>query len=186
MLKALRTRKIPRMLRALNAYKEIMTRMFDPIVAGYKKVGTMEWLLAEFEPDNPFDDLFPAIPKELHEHARNEGLRMFNASLDKVKDDIHNLAVSFLGKPSNKKMTWNATCGENLTTNLATYFSLTLSEWTKTVLEEYKFKLSGELSKELRDELANYVCEFVGTAMASVPYFLDEATNYYDSHTDYE
>ena len=175
MLKALRTRKIPRMLRALNAYREIMTRMFDPIAAGYKKVGTMEWLLAEFEPDNPFDDLFPAIPKEL---ARNEGLRMFNASLDIVKDDIHNLAASFLSKPSKKKMTWNATCGENLTTNLATYFSLTLSEWTKTELEEYKFKFPREL--------ANYVCEFVGTAMASVPYFLDDATNYYDSHTDYE
>ena len=160
--------------------------MFDPIVAGYKKVGTMEWLLAEFEPDNPFDDLFPAIPKELHEHARTEGLRMFNASLDIVKEDIHNLAVSFLSKPSNKKMTWNATCGENLTTNLATYFSLTLSEWTKTVLKEYKFKLSDTLPGEIRDELANYVCEFVGTAMANVPYFLDEATNYYDSHTDYE
>ena len=179
--------------------KEIIDRMYGPLISGFEYVSSMEFLQEDFEEEGEVGDimiseLVATIPEALHERMRDDALKGMGTYQRLIKGTIRMTAKDYIDTPVGvkrpKKMSFNATCMESLKTNLADFLDRNCSVWDEIEFVEYTELIEDANSKlfiedpAAREKIAQYVQSFVSHAMARIPYVLDESNITFDTESD--
>jgi hypothetical protein len=179
--------------------KEIIDRMYGPLISGFEYVSSMEFLKEDFEEEGEVGDimiseLVATIPEALHERMRDDALKGMGTYQRLIKGTIRMTAKDYIDTPVGvkrpRKMSFNATCMESLKTNLADFLDRNCSVWDENEFVEYTELIEDANSKlfiedpAAREKIAQYVQSFVSHAMARIPYVLDESNITFDTESD--
>jgi hypothetical protein len=179
--------------------KEIIDRMYGPLISGFEYVSSMEFLQEDFEEEGEVGDimiseLVATIPEALHQRMRDDALKGMGTYQRLIKGTIRMTAKDYIDTPVGvkrpKKMSFNATCMESLKTNLADFLDRNCSVWDENEFVEYTELIEDANSKlfiedpTARKKIAQYVQSFVSHAMARIPYVLDESNITFDTESD--
>ena len=170
-----------------------MERMFLPLVPGFDHVSCREFLIEDYEAEGEIDELgigvdelISLIPDELHERMREDALQGIKTYRDLVEDTVRVSASDHINKGANGPLSFNASCMEDLQTNVADFLDSNCFIWDEHEFLEYTESIEDENGDKYIDDrddrknVAFYVKSFVSYAMARIPYVLDESKCVFD------
>ena len=158
----------------LPEFKKHVERLLTPLKPGLEYVRTIEFIEDDFEAMECLDDLSPLML----ERARREAVRCVDIVERDMMDQIYDDAVRYM-EENGAEPGWNAANLAALQTNLAGFCDINMERWERVHFPAYKNAYKG-----LLDEAGfEYVRSFIGSALAAIPYHVDdfEDSIYYDS-----
>ena len=155
-------------------FKAHVQRLFTPLKPGLAFVRTAEFLMNDFEPGEDLDDISP----EMLELARKEAVKCIDIMEEDMLEQIEYDARRFV-EDGGMNPGWNAANVDEMEMNLAGFCDSNISIWDDIRFPEYKENTAHGLD----DAGLKYVESFVGSALAAIPYHIEDGDDeiYYDS-----
>ena len=154
--------------------------MYNPIGIGFNEVRTKAFL-DSFQSDWPSDYL--SIPDGRWSEVRRDAMQGLAKFEKYVKQSIRQSVKVFMN--NDRRLTWNATRGDSIRTNVAHFMDLSFGAWNKEYMRKYKTSLRRlPVKKVVKDQMAMFVLDFIDTAKSRVPYVPEDNDWSFDSHSE--
>ena len=156
-------------------FKEHVERLFTPLKPGLAFARTAEFMMNDFEPEQDLDD----ISKEMLELARKEAVKCIDIMEEDMLEQIYDDARRYIEEGCEMDPGWNASNVEQMEMNLVGFCDSNISIWDDNQFPRYK----ANAAHGLDDAGLKYVESFVGSALAAIPYHIEDGDEevYYDS-----
>lgn len=175
-------------LRQTAEFHEHVQRMFTPLKPGLAYVRTAWYAANDFEEDFAEPDFMDVLTPALLERARSDGVMCIGWMEKEMRDTIETCALAYMRDPNiygGQNFAWNAHDPEDMREALCTFCDQNISNWEEEHMHNYIASIAGDetLSEAERTALGQYVESFVGSALAAIPYHLQEGDEeiYYDT-----